>query len=411
MVNEVNARFNSAFRIARGCLHAATSLLRCILAIGGRGAETALSIVSVPVRWLRLLASPLAVLWPWLIGNLALWLLLSSAQGTSVASETNYEGVGGLVVALSIASIAVLTALASLFALLSRKKMEREPPGSVGNRLEILIAGGWITALSTGFGFQLALATNSVAAWLAESRCIRHAFFYGLPSLARARVRPTHWMLSFVARHSIFFFAIASGIASTAPLVLGGAMVRSTPAALSDLGPLLIATLGFAALATLFGAVLVTIPLCLKARWVGAAFLVVMFIVRHPSRWQWIMKTRCLKRSGSSALVERSTTRAEPCKRQPRTIAAAMTAKSTPKATPSDPKPKDRIVHLVSAEGGGIRAAYWAAVSLAYFDVGTDDKFAETVGTLSGVSGGSLASLRGLRLVSEPTYRPQKGLI
>ncbi len=49
-------------------------------------------------------------------------------------------------------------------------------------------------------------------------------------------------------------------------------------------------------------------------------------------------------------------------------------------------------VYLVAAEGGGIRAAYWAGIVLAKLQDDSDARFARHLFALSGVSGGSLAS-------------------
>jgi hypothetical protein len=49
-----------------------------------------------------------------------------------------------------------------------------------------------------------------------------------------------------------------------------------------------------------------------------------------------------------------------------------------------------RHIYLVSAEGGGIRAAYWTGLNLAQLDILTRGQFGEEVASLSGVSGGSL---------------------
>lgn len=54
------------------------------------------------------------------------------------------------------------------------------------------------------------------------------------------------------------------------------------------------------------------------------------------------------------------------------------------------PKNERIPLYLVSAEGGGIRAAYWSAVVLAELDSKTKGEFRKHVFALSGVSGGSL---------------------
>jgi hypothetical protein len=73
--------------------------------------------------------------------------------------------------------------------------------------------------------------------------------------------------------------------------------------------------------------------------------------------------------------------------------------RSAQPTTPSEPEQRDTpmpdpfTIHepvLVAAEGGGIRAAYWAALALHTLDLLTDGGFRQRVTLASGVSGGSL---------------------
>ncbi len=58
-------------------------------------------------------------------------------------------------------------------------------------------------------------------------------------------------------------------------------------------------------------------------------------------------------------------------------------------------------LYLVAAEGGGIRAAYWAGIVLAKLQDDSDGRFARHLFAMSGVSGGSLATATFSALVAE----------
>jgi hypothetical protein len=65
-------------------------------------------------------------------------------------------------------------------------------------------------------------------------------------------------------------------------------------------------------------------------------------------------------------------------------------ASSAHSAIPQDPRKQPAPTYLISAEGGGIRAAFWTAVSLEYLSQSLHRPILSETEVLSGVSGGSL---------------------
>lgn len=194
-------------------------------------------------------------------------------------------------------------------------------------------------------------------------------------------------VLGAIQRHHFIVISLALLLA-LAPLALGALACVSNPIRLADAGPLLVGMLGISAISTLLGVIVVVIPLYLRRPWVGVAFIAAM------GAWAAIQplpidRDNPLLRDDSYAAYKNN--KGDPtCKTFPFSLDSSLKAHT---AGPSLAMPMlefDRSISLVSAEGGGIRAAYWTALSLAQLDISTRGKFGEEVASLSGVSGGSL---------------------
>jgi hypothetical protein len=161
-------------------------------------------------------------------------------------------------------------------------------------------------------------------------------------------------------------------------------------------GPLLIAMVGLAAISTLFGVVVVTIPTSLRMPWAGLIFVLVMATWAAYQSTDIDSENPLLRTAATRALEAQRNDAA--CKRTPHSSLVSL-REHTKDVHPQSRKGRDqdgnediadRTIYLVSAEGGGIRAAYWTALHLAQLDIATEGRFAEEAAVLSGVSGGSL---------------------
>jgi hypothetical protein len=132
---------------------------------------------------------------------------------------------------------------------------------------------------------------------------------------------------------------------------------------------------------------LFVIPVYLRRPWIGLVYVVGMMVWASLQPLP-IDRDNPLLRSSVNAAEERNKNDSA-CKPSPITLDSALDAHTNGPGYPS-PFELDRSIYLVSAEGGGIRAAYWTALNLARLDVSTQGKFGEEVAALSGVSGGSL---------------------
>ena len=85
------------------------------------------------------------------------------------------------------------------------------------------------------------------------------------------------------------WFAVASSVLALAPLLAGAAVSISKPTRFADAGTLLIVLVGVAAIATLFGVVLVTVPLAFNRPALGAVAAAIM--CPHSQR-RWLCGPR-----------------------------------------------------------------------------------------------------------------------
>jgi hypothetical protein len=339
------------------------------------------------------LARPLVYLWPWLVGVGVLAAVISSPQGIVLAERYGEEAhAGRVLVACTLASwlSVVLACLLALMAAAIRRPLHHSegPSSRWVVRLRLFAGSLWVVSLASAYGVVLACAVNLNIVWAAVGSL---ALIGGVGTLwvtysacyegsAAARI------LAAIQRHH--FVVISMGLLlATAPLAVGALVAQTTPMQLAAAGPLLIAMIGAASIATLFGLIVIVVPVYLRRPWIGVTYLAVMigWAAVQPLP---IDRDNPLLRDAVEAARKRFEN--DPtCKRAPLSLDAALQAHTVGPPYASS-VPLDRSIYLVSAEGGGIRAAYWTALNLARLDMSTQGQFGEQVASLSGVSGGSL---------------------
>jgi hypothetical protein len=173
-----------------------------------------------------------------------------------------------------------------------------------------------------------------------------------------------------------------------APLFTGAMIAENNPMALAGLGPVLVTIIGLAALSTFFGTLLVGIPLVARRPYIGVGIGILMIVMIAGGHSQRIEADNILLREKvrSAYLAHKGD---EKCRRIASDLSSAVEDRVEHAQHLSSSAKAERIT-LVSAEGGGIRAAYWTAMMLSEMDIATNGRFSQRVFTLSGVSGGSL---------------------
>jgi hypothetical protein len=342
--------------------------------------------------------SPALYLWPWLAALLVYAAFIASSQGDALAIRYIERHYSAVVVVSVVTATWFVVAFASLVAMVAVAASRQSFPGTRRSlpRLRLHIAAGidgvWMAFLSTAYVMLFATAASSDAALytgIALCAVSVSVIAWVVTSLRRngsSALNALHWF----KRHRIILASL-SMMSAVVPLGVGAFVTVTDPLKLADAGPLLIGMIGLAATSTLFGVVLIVLPLCVRRMWLGAAFVATMmsWALMQPTD---IDEDNPLLRE--EARVASSTIkRSEACTWVPTSVGSSLAEHIDGASTDAEPPIKldsNRNIYLVSAEGGGIRAAYWTAINLAQLDIATDGRFAEEVVSLSGVSGGSL---------------------
>lgn len=340
------------------------------------------------------LVRPALTLWPWLLGLMVYWLFLRSPQGRALAEAYRTDAPELEVVKFAIwmttAAVLPAAALAQVASIASRhpQSLVAGATPTQAFRFDMAIRGLWAVAVTGAYVWLYAGATLHEFAlryfnWLLVigTVLVVIAFFRsGRPGswwTAGLRQAHEHWEILLV-------LALAAGIT---PLLMFANVAIHTPGNLSNMGPLLVCMLGLAGVVTLFGTLLVVVPLCLGFPWAGVLVLGGM-IAWSMSRPLALDKENHLIRNERTALT-RSADEDPSCGRPPGSMSGALSASLQSANAGKDSGGVPDLV-LVSAEGGGIRAAYWTAMVLGQLDVSSAGEFGKRVALLSGVSGGSL---------------------
>ena len=334
---------------------------------------------------------PIIYLWPWVLGVGVFAAVVDSPQGLVLAERYSDAPSPHIVIVLSSSWLTV--AIACLLALLVSAvrapiQSNDNPDCRVSTRARVLAGGVWIVAVASGYGALFARATHRGDAWLTFAILVLAgaAAIIWMTLSIRDESSAASRLLGWSRRHHLVG-ALLVLFLSIAPLAGGALIAMSSPNRLGAPGPLLLAMSGIASLSTLFGVIIVAIPVYLRLPWIGLVYVAGMMAWASLQPLP-IDRDNPLLRSSVEAASGRQ--RNDPaCKPTPTSLVSALEAHTKGPGYQSS-LPLDRSIYLVSAEGGGIRAAYWTALNLARLDIATQDRFGEEVAALSGVSGGSL---------------------
>jgi hypothetical protein len=340
---------------------------------------------------------PMLYLWPWILAAVAYALFLHSPQGQALCQEVSDETLSES----SVISLVLLTGIFLLFSsLLTHVAIATKSYARTSERFRIAVAGSWSVALCPVYGVVFAIFADSRSAWTATGILVALAlagFLWAVTHGHRQGSYARKAIQTIYRRRLVLAFLTV--LVAVTPLVVGAMTASSNPMWLTRLGPLLIGMVGLASLSTLFGAVLIVVPLCLRLPWLGVLLFTGVFIWMASRPLDVDEENPLLKKEREAAFEDMKKERMaayeagqedSPCKRTPHTLEHALQTHTKTGQPQYGNGPTDRRVYLVSAEGGGIRAAYWTALSLGQLDISTGGEFRNEVATLSGVSGGSL---------------------
>ena len=395
--------------------------------------ERAWRLVSLIERLVELALSPIFYLWPWVVAVVAYGgFVLLSAQGRALAldvasGEVRWYAVY-IALAVTIGLVAGTVAFTSVAVNHSRSMARANPQRALVERILrhlkeddeyrqspaktrsadawlTWVHGVWVAVLATGPALLFGIASTS---WFA---CI-------LAALSLVGVLLSTWAISVSAEWDsatysdetreefpgiLKIFLLAQLFAAIVPLLVGALVLTHWPTRFHTLGPLLVAMIGLLCLATLVGNLFIAIPATLDHPWLGAAVALVVLSVSALRDPRLDVPNPLLKERRMAQAQAMASCRAAP----------ASAAQSTADRFPAERAPVQggqgtapslaSPLYVVSAEGGGARAAYWTGVGLAELDLATDGGFSSQVASLSGVSGGSLgiATWLGLRSLPE----------
>lgn len=342
---------------------------------------------------LEITVGPLLYLWPWVLGAAVFFAFLGSDQGTSIARSFDAREHAAGITAASLILTWALVAMGCLLALVASRR--GNPPTRVPTtsrpwrRIARHSSNGiWLGAVSASPLIMFAHAASYNAAWVVTSVLVLisvvgtgWAAFHATDAQSAASR-----CLSLVSRHSFWFAGIAI-LMALIPLAAGAWVAAHGPSRLADAGSLLVGMVGIAANSTLFGVALVVVPLSLQRWWIGAAVagFMILWNALQPAQIDFanpLLEDNAVE--ADIAGVERK------CEETPRDLFGALDRQIERSEWFADKNGNDERFFLVSAEGGGIRAAYWTALYLQKLEIASGGHFAERVVLLSGVSGGSL---------------------
>lgn len=336
-------------------------------------------------------ASPIIRCAPWILVAIAFHYVLKTDQVAAlVASIRNHPA--PVLPALILLTLAWLITLGGIIVVLVSATPEASVPRGerraqsvarlASSSLCALLIPVWMPA-------EFCLATHSVVLIVSTAGLfIASASFllYGLRRYSFGSVRSSRLFKWIALKRTLM--VVGALTLAIAPLLTGAMIAENNPMALAGLGPVLVTLIGLAALSTFFGTLLVGIPLATRRPYIGVAigiFMIVMIAGGHSERIE--ADNILLREKVRNAYAAHKGD--EKCRRLASDLSSAVEDRVEHAQHLSSSDKAERIT-LVSAEGGGIRAAYWTAMMLSEMDVATNGRFSPRVFTLSGVSGGSL---------------------
>lgn len=351
-------------------------------------------------RWLKNVLSPAILLWPWLAVAAIFFVFLGTSQGQALTWQMSASAwySWSTVVAVAVAFAATLSAclLTSLVVLSGRGK-SLDSPDQISASASQPADGRRLATLHIVWAFVLSSLPILLVAWEASSFValavagLLGAFgFMVLKALVLrgAWDDPSGWSAK-LERLRANRLLLAAGVVAlaSAPLLIGAFMLTGAPESAMNLGPIFVTLLGLSTLSSLFAAVFIALPYCTPFPKLVALIplaAVVANVVYHPIA---DAENPLLKELNTSTTAKYESDRR--CARVQRSLARALQDQADDAVQDAKRSHGVPAMFFVSAEGGGIRAAYWTAMGLANLEE-TLPGFGDRIATMSGVSGGSL---------------------
>lgn len=350
------------------------------------------------------LIEPFFYFWPWLASLLIFTAFLHSSQGNSLAVSFSIEPIPTWIVLGGLGFHLAITTLGCWFSALAATSFQKpntalKSAAQSDPKLRMVCNAVWILVLSVTPVLAFALSTKSLAALCLASMwsiAIAAATYLGLRSIEKGK--KGLWLRTvYVGRRHRFYFAVFIALAATVPLAAGAIVATQFPLRLAVAGPLILSLVGVSALSTLIAATLIIVPLCLQARWLGWPIGIAILIHAIYAPMSIDDENPLLREARIAATMSADKWESECANTEKGTPGLALIDRLDDEIHEADDveesmgqRPLAEPFFLVSAEGGGIRAAFWTAMGLGQMDLANDDKFASRVISLSGVSGGSL---------------------
>lgn len=345
----------------------------------------------------------LTIAWPWVLGVAVFLSLLATPQGAAVIEDFSTPPLA-LVLAVAF-SIAMPVLCMGAVTMVSAVRETGNPSDS---RLFIhsvhtsgsQLAAAMLIAMSPGLVLTFAIGSYTAGLSVMSIGAGLCLLWYG-PTPIRATARGMVANMRAARWRRWMFALLVFPALGVAPVLTGAGVVLLRPEYLEILGPALISLIGISALTGTVSVVFVFIPRLLG----NHLFALPLFIAFLA--WAWIDPSD----SVSARLTAQASKQQQDCpKRIPSAI--SIIGGRLPESGIGEAVTPEPLV-FVSAEGGGMRAAFWSGVGLSIMDEITDGSFGESVAAVSGVSGGSLgvATWLASRELRAKTYAERTGTI
>jgi len=357
-------------------------------------------------RQLKVLVRPARLLWPWLLSTVIFFIFLKSSQGQALTWQMeNFAWYRWITLAaVSLSFIATLSAsLLTSLVVLSWKpgnevaEADESKQSEVGSRADSRSIG----ILHISWAIALSSAPNLLVAWAARSAvALAVAAVLGLFALLLLHAYvlrgtscdPVAWanrLEQLRRRRVAFAFGVAA--LATTPLLFGAFALVDVPESAMLIGPIFVTMLGLSALSSLFAAVFVALPHCTPFPNLVALAPLALVVTNVAYKPIADAENPLLKQisAEAAARADPESAQASSCSRVQRSLVRALQDQAARAVTDSRSTDAVPAMYFVSAEGGGVRAAYWTAMGLANLEDTIPD-FKDRIATMSGVSGGSL---------------------
>lgn len=362
---------------------------------------------------------PALYLWPWIVAIAIYAFFLGSDQGEVLSWEVSEKPLANVTITAAILLTGTVLFVSCLLALVaSARNYSRSQ-----TQIRTAVGAVWIAVLCNSFGFIFAIKTGSLTAWSASFGFATLTLTVLIWTIKSAHIPNSSSinLLKFLFHHRLLFSLIAA-VTALAPLVAGAVTVTSNPMWLTPFSPLLVSMIGLAFTATLFGAGLIVIPMCLQMRWIGILVFGGLFAWTITSplavdeenpllKADWEAKNGKYSNTTTAIMREQDEQTCLPPPDSLENVLRSHFARIKSGSTNDHPtNVEDSRLFLVSAEGGGIRAAYWTALILGQMDIASDGEFHNRVASVSGVSGGSLGVATWLAAQERQDLLPEEKL-